>query len=244
MDELYTQLLSLFVILFLKNIVEVLQPWVRYKLRAGPNEKASRPDEDFVSDFDKQFFLESYDGVDSEGSLQDYMELVIMLGYTTLFAVAFPLSSFLTYVAILIEIQVDKFKLVHLVRRPNPIGGKTIGVWQSIFTFNCTAAIFTNIGIICFTIPAMSQWSLTRDNMYFTYTLSVLVLLGVQWLIQVGIPDMPKNFSNIFKRHKHIVEKKLFNKAENESISKNFNLPNFLVHASPLDVDDNNTFYN
>jgi hypothetical protein len=242
MEELYTQLLSLFIILFLKNIVELLQPYLKYKIRSRSLGNSEQKNQGLNLDLDKQFFLDSYDAVDAEGSLQDYMELVIMLGYTTLFAVAFPLSSFLTYIAILIELQVDKLKLLYFVRRPNPIGAKSIGVWQGIFTFNCTAAILTNIGIICFTIPAMSKVELTKDNLYFAYTLTVFILLALQWMIQFLIPDIPKGFSQVFKRHQHIIEKRLFQNDQGTFEDKDSHLPNFHINITK-DLDEQ-TFYN
>lgn len=237
MDELYIQLLSLFVTLFLKNIVEILGPVISYKLKERKMKEVFSGDylEKLREELDKQFYLNSYDSRESDGTLEDFMELAIMFGYITLFAVAFPLSSFLTYLAILIEIQVDRFKLIYLVRRPHPLGSKTIGVWQGIFSFNCTAAIFTNVGIICFTIPALENWKLAADNLYLSYTLSVLVLIGFQWLLQFSIPDISAKYTNLLKRHQNIIEKKLVAGSAARIPEIKESIPNFNVITAGLD---------
>ena len=133
------------------------------------------------------------------------------------------------------EIQVDRFKLLYLVRRPQPVGGKTIGVWQGIFTFNCTAAIFTNVGIICFTIPALENWELAYNNRYLTFTFSVLLLIGLQWVLVVGIPDHEEKYEILMKRHKDIVEHKLMPGQRQEVNESNANLPNFTINTGNVD---------
>lgn len=232
MDELYLQLLCLFVILFLKNIIEICGPVIRYKLKVVKVKEYVGWNyiEKLREELDGQFFLASYDEKDSDGTLEDFLELAIMFGYITLFAVAFPLSSFLTYLAILLEKQVDRFKLLYLVRRPQPLGSNNIGIWQGIFTFNCTAAIFTNVGIICFTIPALEHWELAANNIYLTYTLSVLVLISFQWLLQVSIPDIPANYSTLLKRHKNIIEKKLHKSKQYFRSKTHKSMPNFTIY--------------
>jgi hypothetical protein len=44
----------------------------------------------------------SYQKVD--GTFQDYLELCVQFGYITLFAVAFPISSFLAWIITLVEL--------------------------------------------------------------------------------------------------------------------------------------------
>jgi len=53
-----------------------------------------------------------------DGTMEDYLELSVLFGYITLFAVALPISTLLSYLAILLEAKVDKLKIMYLVRRP------------------------------------------------------------------------------------------------------------------------------
>ena len=57
-------------------------------------------------------------GVD--GTFEDYIEMIVQFGFVTLFAVAMPLAPLVAIAHNFLEIQVDKFKIVDLVRRPLP----------------------------------------------------------------------------------------------------------------------------
>jgi Calcium-activated chloride channel len=51
-------------------------------------------------------------------SLQDYMEMVVQFGYTTMFIAGFPLATFLSFV--------NKYA-------PRPLGGLVLGkVWEAL----------------------------------------------------------------------------------------------------------------
>ena len=234
MNELYIQLVCLFIIIFLKNILELGLPVIKFKLAKNKIIKEKLiTQSDILNklkiDLDNQRCLPDYEASGSDGTLEDFLELAIIFGYITLFAVAFPLSSFLTYFAVLIETQVDRYKLLHLFRRPQPLGGKNIGVWWYIFTLNCTAAIFTNVGIICFTIPALEYWTLAYENIYLTYTISVLILIVFQRIVQISIPDVPQNYKTLLNRHKYIIEKKLTPENKNQAKESYEKIPNFNI---------------
>ncbi len=47
------------------------------------------------------------------GTLEDYSELSIQLGYVTLFVAAFPIAPLFAYVSNVIEIRSDGFALLH-----------------------------------------------------------------------------------------------------------------------------------
>eukprot|EP00977_Amphora_coffeiformis_P027664 scaffold34630_cov185-Amphora_coffeaeformis.AAC.10 len=65
--------------------------------------------EDILQDLDK----DEYEPFD------DYMEMLIQLGYVTLFASAYPLASLIAIGANWIEIRTDAMKLARLCRRPD-----------------------------------------------------------------------------------------------------------------------------
>lgn len=59
----------------------------------------------------------------------DYMELMILFGYTTLFAACLPLAPALAYVAVWIEGKIDAYKYSRLVKRPFPDHAESIGIF-------------------------------------------------------------------------------------------------------------------
>ncbi|CAG9311621.1 unnamed protein product [Blepharisma stoltei] len=221
MDELNTQLICLFVVAFLKNILELGIPFIKFKLKQKEfkQKEADRKRllalisvtdyEVLREDIDAQVQLPPYVTREVDGTLGDYMELAVLFGYITLFAVSFPLSSVLAFVILMFEIQVDKYKLLHLVRRPQPMGAKDIGTWWPIFNFNCIAAIFTNLAILCFTSRTFEDVAFINDNIFVVFALLALILMVVRYLLRVIIPDIPENYMNLFKRHQTIVERHL-----------------------------------
>lgn len=64
-------------------------------------------------------------GVD--GTFADYIEIMVQFGFVTIFAIAFPLAPILAIIANIFEMQLDKHKILDLVRRPMPQGAKDIG---------------------------------------------------------------------------------------------------------------------
>ena len=135
-QELYTQFITIFSVSFLKNIAELGMPYLTAKMKEKDFRKTSVEQVEIQSsetetdllrtEIDKQFQLPAYITKEVDGTLGDYLELAILFGYITLFAVAFPLSGILTFAAVMIEIYVDRFNLLYMVRRPVPIGGKDI----------------------------------------------------------------------------------------------------------------------
>ena len=86
-----------------------------------------------------------------DGTVDDYMELVIQFSFLTLFGLAFPVSFLLAFVTNVAEIQVDKLKLTKFSRRPFPQGASNIGNWLIILEVITFFGIFCNAGLIVYT---------------------------------------------------------------------------------------------
>ena len=93
-----------------------------------------------------------------DGSILDYLELSVLFAFITLFPVACPLACILSMIGLYIEMNVDKLKLVKLVRRPIPMGAKNIGMWQNIIRFLSFLSIFTNTAILVFTTDTFESF--------------------------------------------------------------------------------------
>jgi hypothetical protein len=219
MDELYTQFITIFTISFMKNGLELGLPYLQAKKMGNDFRKTSsenfdsktqtsKSDIELLRDqIDKQIQLPAYITRDVDGTLGDYLELSILFGYITLFAVAFPLSGVLTFLAVVIEIYVDRYKLLYMVRRPIPMGAKNINNWKTIFMFNSIAAIVTNAAIICFTMPTFNNWESASDNKFLIYACFCIFMLFLRAAVAFGIPDIPLKYHLISKRHGKIVQR-------------------------------------
>lgn len=219
LNELHMQLVSLFLVNFFKNIVEIGQPLVSHylkKRKLGEDSETRKRRlmssgitdlDNLRDDIDNQLSLPAYMARDVDGTMDDYMELAVLFGYIILFAVAFPLATSVAWFSLLLEIKVDKLKIVSLVRRPQPMGAKSIGIWWSIFQTTCIISIFTNCAVLCFTAQTFKDWDFAQTHIYVAFGLSVVFLLVFRSWVRTVIPDIPEKFELIIKRHQLISEK-------------------------------------
>ena len=223
MNELFTQLVSIFVVSYIKNLVEVGVPFIKYQMKKRKRAQSkigSEPvnNKDVRTKIESQLLLEDYMTVDKDGTIDDYMELAIQFGYMTLFALAFPLSSALAFFGLWFEMQTDKLKILHLVRRPLPLSTKDIGTWSSIFSIICVLAIFSNTALFCFTSGTFDQMDGFSDYTQIIFGVIVVLLLVFRSVLQNAIPDISQNFSIVVARHDFVVEKVL--RGESEPLDK------------------------
>lgn len=213
MSELQIQLISIFIVNYIKNLVEVGQPYIKFQLRKrrkmkNKHAKVTNESKDLRDKIETQLCLDYYMTTDSDGTIEDYMELAVLFGYLTLFAMAFPLSSLLAYIGLWFEMHTDKLKLLHLVRRPIPLSTKDIGTWLNIFSVLCVFGIFSNTALFCFTSKTFDGIGGGQYN-YIIFAVVVAVLLIFKNQLESWIPDVPGEYETIRARHEYIVEKVL-----------------------------------
>eukprot|EP00397_Hematodinium_sp_SG-2012_P003338 GEMP01003346.1.p1 GENE.GEMP01003346.1~~GEMP01003346.1.p1 ORF type:complete len:1319 (+),score=295.90 GEMP01003346.1:35-3991(+) len=149
LDLLHKQLMSLFLVAALRNFLELGVPIAKYRWRrrssAGVTEHST-----LLDYLDEERMLESYGpaSLAFDGSINDYLELVITFGYLVLFGIAFPIAGLVAYVSLVVEISVDSYKLRHVVRRPIPQTANSIGVWLPVFNMIVMVSCLTNATIL------------------------------------------------------------------------------------------------
>jgi anoctamin-10 len=162
------------------------------------------PDEKLRHQIEIEFDLEPYESGEIDGTYADYMELMIQYGYVVLFAVAFPLSPFLAFINNVLEIQVDKTKIVKFSRRPVPISVPTIGVWASILSGMTYIGIVTNIGVLCFTDESLSD---DKNGAFVPFVWLTIGFFAFRAFLVVLIPDISENWSIVKKRNDNVIER-------------------------------------
>lgn len=153
---LRTQMVSIFVINVIKNIPELLVPLLKIiakrTMRAEGDTLIIHPFRDIDIIINDQMDLIPYTtNSEIDGTVSDYMELIVQFSFLCFFGLAFPSSFILAWVNNIFEIQVDKLKLVYVSRRPIPTGASTIGTWLTVMEIVSFLSIFTNAGLIVFT---------------------------------------------------------------------------------------------
>ena len=61
--------------------------------------------------------------------MMDYKEIIVLLGYLSLFSSSLPIVAALAWLTIHVESKVDSLKYSHLVQRSFPQQVKDIGIW-------------------------------------------------------------------------------------------------------------------
>ncbi|CAK9298486.1 unnamed protein product [Gordionus sp. m RMFG-2023] len=107
------------------------------------------------------------------GLFDEYLEMGIQFGFTTMFVAAFPLAPLFSLLNNIIEIRLDAFKFVTQFRRSISCRAQDIGVWYDIINVITKLSVITNAMIIAFTsdyIPKMvyqyhfSKYDTTSEN--------------------------------------------------------------------------------
>lgn len=116
-------MVSIFVINIIKNIPELLVPLLKIiakrTMRKEGDTLIIHPFRDMDIFINDQMDLIPYTtNSEIDGTVSDYMELIVQFSFLCFFGLAFPSSFILAWVNNVFEIQVDKLKLVYVSRRP------------------------------------------------------------------------------------------------------------------------------
>jgi hypothetical protein len=174
---------------------------------------------------------------DEYESFDDYMEIVIQLGYVTLFASAYPLASWISIVANMIEIRSDGFKMARLCRRPHPTRCSGLGMWNTLVSCVIWASAFTNCMIAGFTSNQLIRYMpnlYVRDESSMDYSIEhddgwmvvfvifglerILLLMGL--LIHAIVPAVPEDVVTEMERWHYVRSLAKDAEEEAERVSK------------------------
>lgn len=157
-----------------------------------------------MSHTEREYNMEMYDSMDSV--VQDYCDLVMQLGYVTLFAAAFPLAPLLALISNYVEIRIDAYKLLYVYRRPVPANAASIEYWGPVIQCLCIFSVLTNTGLICFTLGSGDDDSDMTGSFaaFFASQYSLFAVLGAVWYF---IPATPASVPIQLKRQKYLVDK-------------------------------------
>lgn len=136
------ELVSLYTVDSIRRLAtESIIPFVTRKATRTIKKEKRKTNDRIDKDYDKDQY-EQFD---------DYLEMVIQIGYVTLFAGAFPLAAPLSIICNVLELYSDIFKLSFINRRPAVHRVTDVGVWSLLVKGIVLLSIFTNLYIFCFT---------------------------------------------------------------------------------------------
>ncbi|XP_074923380.1 anoctamin-4 isoform X1 [Chelonoidis abingdonii] len=118
--------------------------WTRRKLHQehGSQRKTSFPQ------WEKDYNLQP---MNAYGLFDEYLEMILQFGFTTIFVAAFPLAPLLALLNNIIEIRLDAYKFVTQWRRPLASRAKDIGIWYGILEGIGILSVITNAFVVAVT---------------------------------------------------------------------------------------------
>ncbi|XP_063800407.1 anoctamin-3 isoform X5 [Pseudophryne corroboree] len=119
--------------------------WSRRKIKKGGQSVESKIT---IPQWEKDWNLQP---MNAHGLMEEYLEMVIQFGFTTIFVAAFPLAPLLALLNNIIEIRLDAYKFVTQWRRPMPARATDIGIWYGILEGIGVVAVITNAFVIAIT---------------------------------------------------------------------------------------------
>ncbi|XP_053305139.1 anoctamin-3 [Spea bombifrons] len=119
--------------------------WSRRKIKKGRQSVESKMT---LPQWEKDWNLQP---MNAHGLMEEYLEMVIQFGFTTIFVAAFPLAPLLALLNNIIEIRLDAYKFVTQWRRPMPARATDIGIWYGVLEGIGVLAVITNAFVIAIT---------------------------------------------------------------------------------------------
>jgi hypothetical protein len=177
--------------LTLQNFVELGVPWILMSYRnyaegrqfhtsLFTNPLAVMPD---MSAAEKQSKKEEYD------LYEDMDEILILYGYTTLFAVACPWVPILAFAYCLLECFLDQKKLVLLYRRPFPDPAANNEPWDTAFDVFGVMAMLTNAALVVFSSRVFENLDSSTKIIIFL-VIEHCMFFG-RFLVSRALPEVP-----------------------------------------------------
>ncbi|XP_056273218.1 anoctamin-3 isoform X2 [Pseudoliparis swirei] len=149
--------LQMGVIMFFKqiwnNFMELGYPllqnwWSRRKMKKRGGGEPNVESKAQLQQWDEDWNLQP---MNAHGLVDEYLEMVLQFGFTTIFVAAFPLAPLLALLNNIIEIRLDAYKFVTQWRRPMPARATDIGIWHGILEGIGVLAVITNAFVIAIT---------------------------------------------------------------------------------------------
>ena len=207
--ELRYQLIFLFLLYILDNVLELLVPFL--KMRRASHIKFTKESVQGKSNesiLKRKLFIEysksSINEGEVNGIVEEYFELIMQSGTVFLFSIAFGFIPLIVFLNNIWEMIVDRSKILNYSRRPIPQAAKSHGIFTNLLEIIAFCGIFTNLGITCFTMRAFGE-----DDKYTNFIWGCVTIFIIRFMIQELIPDEPERVYNIRQRHKVIIQRTL-----------------------------------
>lgn len=117
----------------------------------------------------------------------DFMQLILLLGFVLMFAIALPHMAAAAFFLLMVEKQILAYKVMEVTQRNVPATQEGIGAWSQILQVITAMGVVSNVGIAVFQMYPMCRYSNLTKVIIFAVAENCFLLLNI--LIQVCIPS-------------------------------------------------------
>ncbi|CAD8046948.1 unnamed protein product [Paramecium primaurelia] len=150
------------------------------------------------------------------GTMQDYMELFVLISFLSIFGYTFPFCFFILWISNIMQIQVKKNTFLYCLQRPWPKNESSLGIWNYFLEIISLLCLLTNTGVVTI-----------QYNKQFGYEL-IIVFLAVlifncfgKFFIGIIFGQIPDALNDLMKRHKYLIKATLQNKIKEGKSQEN-----------------------
>ncbi len=148
-----------------------------------------------------------------DGTLEDYMKIIVDISYLCFFGLSLPLSFLLAFLGGILHLHLVKWKLLFLVKRPVPLKTDSIGFWKVIIETISLTGVIINTFYIMYTRKAFDEGQAIG---FFLFLLISFVL--VRYIFSsTHNTSQNRFFLEFVDRHENNLRKVIL-KAKNENI--------------------------
>lgn len=122
------------------------------------------------------------------GFEDDFMDLIMALGFVMMFSVTLPFMAFLALVCNFLILRLLAFRTANVQQRPVPRGSEGIGAWQDFVQWMSFCGVVGNIALAVFEMPLLRHLSLWQRTLIFFALEHAMVLAKVA--VYFWVPDV------------------------------------------------------
>uniref|UniRef100_A0A0G4HKY0 Anoctamin dimerisation domain-containing protein n=1 Tax=Chromera velia CCMP2878 TaxID=1169474 RepID=A0A0G4HKY0_9ALVE len=188
--------------LFIQNLIEWAWPKIAMQLRMTTEylKSGAGSDGNLLQDAAQ---AERQAKMDTATTFADFDENWIQFGYVALFSISVPWLPIVALIANIVEVILDKGKLLYSVQRPFPEAVRDIGGWNPAFELLGFIAMLVNIALAVFDTDVFGGLEgMSKLTWFFVLEHGVLVVRLLAWFI---LPSPAPHIRNLMLKHRHTV---------------------------------------
>jgi hypothetical protein len=150
--------------------------------------------------------------------IYDYMEIVILFGFVSIFAISFPSSGLLPFCIIAweLEIVIDAVKKATGFRKALPRRAEDIGVWEDVMNVMAAIAIVSNTYLVIYLakFDYSLQFSFSVPNQANAFWIVCGSALVLRWITLRFVPGLPYRVKIQLERRAFLSDKLITNRTD------------------------------